>query len=240
LSINFDGKTFKAPKSLRIKSVAIISFVLLFKGFLSFFEENQEFKIGNIAFVHISRFFLYFVMIASIIIKSVPYICTIILLNKQIKIAEIFTKFYELKQFCDEKKFEIDEKLILKKVFKSFFVFLMVIILSFDYTDLFLVKNHIGLLDVTLSIINHILKTYTFLSLNFYNIILIHYEFILENMNQILENQYEIVHENCESLLKKLTSIKELFTSLNETFGKIFTIEAFNELINMIAFVSRN
>jgi len=241
LSINFDGKTFKAPKSLRIKSVIVISFVLLLKGFLNFFEENQEIEGGNFAFVQIiSRFFLYFVGITTIFIKSVPYICTIILLNQQNKIAEIFTKFYELKQFCDDKKFEIDEKLVFKKVLKSFLVFLMVIILSFDYINLFFVKKHIGLLDVTLSIIDHILKTYNLLSLNFYNIILIHYEFLLENMNQVLENQFEIVHENCENLLKKLTIIKELFTSLNEIFGKIFTIEAFNELLNMISFVSKN
>ena len=124
-----------------------------------------------------------------------------------------------------------------KRIKKSFFVFALVSVLLFDYMEL-MIKDKIKLITIIISIFDHILKTYYLMTINFYYIILIHYEYLFKNLNQILENQTELIHENCEEILKKLTIIKGLFKSLNKTFGKIFTMEATNELLCIIGFVS--
>lgn len=191
LSIKFDGKTFSAPKSLRIKSIFWMSLVLILRNILKFIEKDER----KTEVKTLSIFFLLFVGNMSRVNKAIPFICTFILIIQQDKIAKIFTKFYELKKFCDIKKIKIDDKSMSKRIKKSFFVFALVSVLLFDYMEL-MFKDNIKLITIIISIFDHILKTYYLLTLNFYYIILIHYEYLFKNLNQILENQTELIHEN--------------------------------------------
>lgn len=237
LSIDFDGQKFTAPKSLRIKSVILLSSVQIIKKILNASAERKEIEGGDLLLKNISKAFLFFVFFITGIIKFVPFLCTSILLFQQKQIAKIFSKFYELQKLCDSKNIETDEKVILRKTKKSILIFLSIIILSFDYIDLTL-KKQIGLVEIVESIITHISTTHYLLCLNFCSLILIHFEFLINNVNQILDNQFELVHDNCENLLEWLSLIKKLFTSLNQTFGVIFTIETLNELFGTVGFVS--
>jgi hypothetical protein len=238
LSINFNGKIFTSPNSLRFKSVAVICSVLVFKKILNDLENMPNPGEGKALTKIVSIFFLVLVPFLVGILKFMPYLCTFMLLIQQKRIAEIFTKFYELKISFDDEKVEINENVSAKKIKKLFWIYLIFIILMFDIITVTSVKKQIYAVDVLLSIIDHTIKTYTLFCLYFYNIILIHYQFLLETTNEILENKFSCVHENCEKFLKKLYDVRKLFNLLNKTFGILFTLEAFNKLINMIGFVS--
>lgn len=238
LSIQFNGIKFSAPRSLQIKSVTAIFFVLLMKGILKVIDGNQEVEREKSEFKNLSFLFIYFVSFVTRIISIVPFLCAFILLVKQRRIADFFTNFYELKKFCSENKIIINEDILLKRIKKSCLIFFIITILSFDYIDLKL-KRQIGLVELSQSIVNHILKTYYLLCLYFSNIILIYCEFLIENFTRIFDNQFELIHENCGNLLEKLLLIRKLIASIKHTFGAVFTIETVNELLVTIGFVSK-
>lgn len=237
LSINFNGKIFSAPKLLQIKSIIVVFSVLILKGTLKFYEKNQNVEALKAGVKNVSLFFLLFSITARYLILLLPFISTIILLRKQKVLAKIFTIFYELKRFCETENIKIESKKLSKKIFKSLIVFSIISILEFDYIKLFYLKKRIDLIDILVSIIDHTIKCYYLFLLNFWNIILIYYEFLLLSANKILENQFKITHENCEIFLQKLNIIKKLITFLNESFGKLFSIQAVSELLGSILFV---
>lgn len=236
LSIKFDGKRFLAPKSLRFKSIFLMSFVLIVRNILRFHEHNNHIHIEESDKKIISIFFVIFVGLMMRIIEILPFICTLILLVQQEKIAKIFTTFYELKIICCNKNIKINDKNLFYKILKSFIVFGIISFFVFDFVDLYL-RNNIKLITIIISILDQIMNIYYLLTLDFYYIILIHFELLVNNFNQIIKDRIDFIHENCEELLQKLTIIQELFDLLNQALGKIFSFEALDDLLYVISFV---
>ena len=92
ISINFDGKKFTAPKSLRLKSIVVMGFVLVLRGILKYFEELQEVEERKSERRKVSLFFLLFVPAVKGTITLSPFVCVFILLIQQKRITDIFNK----------------------------------------------------------------------------------------------------------------------------------------------------
>jgi len=157
-------------------------------------------------------------------------------LSKQKRISKIFTIFYNLKIFCDERNFKINLKKLKVKIV-IFFILISGFLLNIANRYLFFetFENWIIILNdiIYMNILIYLLSFFAFLYF-----VLIHVEFVLKKFNEIIENQTELIHDNCEILLDKLIEIQKLFELLNESFGTTITIYINIQLILITTIVS--
>lgn len=231
LNFTFDGKKFKFSKFLHYKMRIIFVTISIIK----FFNQFSVFIITQK--ITMSLFSRNFLQLTTLCQTYLVIIMVWIHLSRQKKIAKIFTIFYDLKMFCDERNFKINLKK-LKIKFLIFFILISVFLLDIAIRYLFFetFENWIVILKdfIDINILIYLLSFFAFLYF-----ILIHCVFMLKKFNVIIENQTELIHDNCEFLLDKLIEIQKLFELVNESFGSTITIYVNIQLILITKVVSK-
>jgi len=144
--------------------------------------------------------------------------------------------------FCEFKKlnFQIKTDKLERKVLISF-IFHNFMMISFTISFIFFLISDLSLSKIVMQVISDFPTIfYSSECLCFCNLILIHYEFLIKTFNQLLDNHVELIHNNCVDLLENFKTIQRFFNFLNQTFGSILSLIAFNHFIGIVVTVSFN
>jgi len=232
LCFKFDGKKFTISKvRLFLSSLFISGYLstILFIYLKFFFKNTPVIKITNFSklFFEITSNFNFFTV----------FLWIVILLTRQKNISKILSTFCELKKVNFQIKTEkLEQKVLLSFIFYNF------VMISFTVFLIYLLISDLSFENLNKILIKIIRDfpciLYSTECLCFCNLILIHYEFLIENFNQLLYNQVELMHNDCINLLENLNRIQRFLNFLNQTFGSILSLIAFNHFIGIVAIVS--
>lgn len=235
LNLKFTNQIFKITK-LRLKFLQIY---ILFSMIIRLYK-LIEFIVLTPNDENLSKFsFNYFNLLVLFNIFSTSF-WTLILSSQQKNIANIFKIFIKLKKVCEIYNFTICNDQCIRKIRNSLLLF-NIICISFLITFISSFKRDKSFRNFIRLLYNFLIELpnviYPYQCLNFVNLMLNHYEILLETFNCILENKCNLVHNDCEFLLHNILKIHKLFDLMNKSFGIVFSVSTFKQLVNVSAVV---